>query len=694
MMKTKITKNTFRTHIPLLLLTVVVFVTAVPKMTMAKSLYIIADHGYFLDATQPIHVYDIGADGTLTFQAQYDIPHTMFGAVGIAIDSDNGFLFITFEDSEEIQLLDARTMTNVGSIIAPNASDLAGIVYDHEKMLVYCVDRGEDQLYIYGWDPATVTLTHMPDSPVTLWPATTYGIALDEINDLLYVANATESIHVYKTSNWNKVGRIKLNRTAISVAVDPQRSLLYTGAGYAGNMYLTQYDLATETIKEVQVEPDAGVMGLGVNLDTGYVYLSTGMNNAPGGDNLQAYDTELNLINEIPIEGDPVGLVVPTKDMSFNPLDLRKTVIRGASHSGSSGARATVGIGDTVTYGIHFNNFTGATVTDISVVDTLPSEVIFVSADDDEISGSYDPQTHSYTWRYSSWPPEIPMTLELAVQVKQDVEMGTIISNNVSIKSKQTPLTTKRLDVIAGHDPLNLTKVILGGALGQVTSVSADGSVTYVIEFENNNDFALTNISVLDVLPKEVSFETAEKGTASGKYDPATHTCSWSLASLKSGEAVHLELYTHVNKDLAKGTTFTNSVTVETKETPPSTAMAEAIVGDSPTTVPELKILPEIIRRNNESYNIQASIEFPQGIGKQHITDVLPTLYPGKIEAKQLFIYGSTNRAKVIGLFDKNELLDAIKGYGEVTLQMVGMLTSGRSYSAEGTVYITKYSGG
>jgi hypothetical protein len=162
---------------------------------------------------------------------------------------------------------------------------------------------------------------------------------------------------------------------------------------------------------------------------------------------------------------------------------------------------------------------------------------------------------------------------------------------------------------------------------------------------------------------------------------------------LKSGEAVHLEVKVHVNKDLPKGTIFTNSVTVESKETPPGLASADAIIGEAPTAVPGLKVLPEIIRRNSETYDIQASIILPQGVGKQDVADVLPTLYPGKIVAKQLLIYGSTNRAKVIGLFDKDELLNAIKGHGEVTLQMVGMLTSGRSYSAEGTVYITKYSG-
>ena len=702
MMKSKMTKKAFKTHMALRLWMAILFVTAIPGYATAKSLYLIADRGSISEGVQPIHVYDIGPDGSLIFQSQHDVPRKVLGAVGIAIDSNNGFLFVTYEGSNEIQVLDARTMKGVETASAPNVWNLDGIVYDHDKQLVYCVARGENLLFVYDWDPETRTLSHAPGSPFELWDASAYGIALDEFDDLLYVANGSKTVTIYNTSIWRREGRIKLDRVAVSIAVDARRGLLYTGAGYKGDTFLTQYDLATETVKEVQVEPDAGVMGLGVNSDTGYVYLNTGLNNKPGGDNLQAYDVELNLIDAIPIGGNSTGLAVPLKDVSLNPLGLKKTIVRGASHSGATGEMPTVDVGDTVTYGVHFNNFTGAAVTDVQIVDTLPGEVIFVSADGDGVSGSYDPKTHAYTWFYSSWPPEVPTTLELVVQIAESVEAGAVISNTVMISSNETPPTTKRRDVVAGHNPLNLSKVIQGGVQGQVSSVEADSSVTYVIEFDNSNEFVVTDVFVIDVLPKEVSFVSTQKGTVPGKYDPATHTVTWSFASLKAGQAVHLELETRVKEELAKGTIFTNVVSVESAETPPASASAQAIVGETPKTVPELKVLPEVIRRGGPSYDVQASLIFPQGmgIGRQDIADVLPTLYdagnpkaPGA-KAKQLFIYGSNDIAKVIALFDKNELLEAVKSSGEVTLRMVGMLKSGRSYSGEGIVYITAFSGG
>ena len=99
--------------------------------TQAKSLYVISDiHG----EPTPLQAYDIAADGSLTFQDEYDIPrYSVYGPVGIAIDSNSEILFVTYEYSNVIQLVDAKTMVEIGTITAPGAENLAGIVYYHDK---------------------------------------------------------------------------------------------------------------------------------------------------------------------------------------------------------------------------------------------------------------------------------------------------------------------------------------------------------------------------------------------------------------------------------------------------------------------------------------------------------------------------------------------------------------------------------
>lgn len=949
-------KSVFGVNIPLTLLVLTFSILLGANTAMAKSLYVIADIlGAGPYPTQPVQAYDIGVDGTLTFQAQHDIPHRMLGAVGMAIDADSGYVFITYEASDEIQLLDPTTMVDAGTTIAPDATDLAGIVYDHHKGLLYTVDRRTNTLYVYDWDPKTTTLTHVEGSPFALKRASAFGIALDEIDDRLYVANATNSVTVYRTSDWQLVNTIVLSRLAISIALDVKNGLMYTGAGYAGNTYLTQYNLITGTEKEIQVEPDAGVMGLAVNPDTGFVYLNTGVDNGLGGDNILVYDTAMNRIDFVPAIGNPTGMAIPGKEIGYNPLNLKKRALRGVTESTTPGGIPSVGAGDTMTYGITFENKNSFPVTGVSVIDTLPQEITFVSASDDGVNGHYDAKTHSYKWSYPSLPPGSSTVLELTVKVARDVKVGTIITNTVTANSNETPPTTTSADVIVENNALNITKTIFGVDEGRAAWVDINAPLTYTICFDNNdNGFPVTNVSVTDILPDEVSFVSADGGKSGGKYDPIAHTYTWSYPILEPGTKTCLGLVVNVNPDVAPGTTFTNSVIIDSNETPPSTASVDAttyynplniiktivgaadgkpkwvgpnekitytitfdnkvndsavtnvsvvdtlpphvsfvsadgdgtfgrydpkartytwsydslpgktktttsvelvvqvdkdaptgtilrnsvtidsdetqstkasadaityykdlnlskivagsvmgetewvdvndvvtysicfdndndapvtnvlivdtlpkyltfvsadgdkaaghydpkthtytwaypslpagsstclelkarvndgtpasttitnlvtidsdetqpstasvdiIVGGPPLVVKNFRIVPDIIRRSGKTYEVQAIAILPPGIGKDEVKNVLPILYPGRVKAKRLLVFGNDTQAKVAAIFDKDELMNAIPGYGEMTWKVVGKLKAGRSFAGEAKVYITKYTG-
>jgi uncharacterized repeat protein (TIGR01451 family)/fimbrial isopeptide formation D2 family protein len=483
-------------------------------------------------------------------------------------------------------------MVDAGTTIAPDATDLAGIVYDHENSLLYCVDRRTDSLYVYNWWPETATLTHVSGSPFALKNATAYGIALDEIDDLLYVANASNTITVYSTSDWSLVNTISVSRIAISIAVDVTSGFVYTGGGFAGNMYLTQYHLATGTEAEVQVEPDAGVMGLSVDPDTGLIYMSTGVNNAPGGDNLLVYDTALNQIDVITAIGNPTGLAIPGRDIGYNPLNLNKQVLRGASAGTGPDDIKTVGAEDTYTYGIYFNNTNDYTVTDVSIVDVLPKEVTFVSASDDGVNGHYDydeqTQKQTYTWIYQELPPKTSTLLEITVKVKKDIAAGTIITNPVTINSNEAAPTTTSVDVKVENNPLNLKKSIIGSTEGQVVQVQSNDIITYAIDFDNkNNDFPVTEITVVDTLSMYVTFISAkdQDGKDIGKFEDKEHIWTWSIDSLEPQEEIHIELEVSVNPDLPLGTTITNIVVIDCNEAPPSSASVDAVVSYKPPNI-------------------------------------------------------------------------------------------------------------
>lgn len=545
------------------------------RTVTAKSLYVIADING--DPT-PVHAYNIAPDGTLTFQAEYRIPRFSIGAVGLAIDQENQYLFVTYEGSYVIQLIDAKTMTDKGTVAAPGSLNLAGIVYDQRKGLLYCVDRWTETLYVYDWQPTTARLTPVLGSPFQLAGATAFGIALDEVNDLLYVANNTQNITVYRTSDWSPVRNIFVRHIAISIAVDVKNGLLYSGGGWSDNFYLTQYNLATGAEAEVQVEPDGGVMGLTVDQATGLVYLGTGRNNQPGGDNLRVYDKSLNQVDFVANVGNCTGMIIPIKDVSYNPLNLAKGIVGGIP-----GEITPVGIGQTFTYDICFdNNDNNYIVTNISLVDTLPPQVSFVTADGDGILGQYDAATHTYKWRHPSLLPGSSQRLQLVVQVHQDTVPDTVITNFVTIDSDQTPPTTRSIDAIVkefSYRPLNLSKAIVGGVGEQVEPVFVGDTITYRICFDNNdNQYAVSNVSLVDTLPAEVSFVMADGNGAFGQYDAGSHTYIWSYPSLLAGSGGCCELVVRVNQDTVVGTVITNSVTIDSDQTPPTTSSVDAVV--------------------------------------------------------------------------------------------------------------------
>ncbi len=392
---------------------------------------------------------------------------------------------------------------------------------------------------------------------------------------------------------------------------------------------------------------------------------------------------------EIPVGPDvdrDTGVAIPNKEVGYNPLNLSKSIVGTAD-----GELKWVGTGEKITYAITFRNKDDSTLNKVSIVDTLPKEVSFVRAraDDPGVFGRYDAKAHTYTWSYTSLPPaKSPTLLEIVVQVNQDAPPATIISNSVTIDSDETQPTAAGVDAITYYKDLNLSKIVAGSVIGETEYVDGNDLVTYSICFDNDNNAPVTNVSIVDTLPKYVTFIAADGDGTFGEYDPKLHVYKWSYPSLPPGSSTCLELTARVKEGTAPATTITNLVTIDGDETLPSTASVDVVVGESPFEVADFRILPEIIRRTGDSNEIRAIATFPKGIGKDDIKDTLPTLYPGRIRAKRQIVEGTANEAVVTAVFDRAELLNAIPN-GQVNLKVVGKLKAGRSWYGEASVSIS-----
>jgi uncharacterized repeat protein (TIGR01451 family) len=559
----------------LLLAGLLIMVSA--RVATGKSLYVIAQ---IVNAEQqiPLQAYDIGTDGTLTFQAQQIIPLYGAGAVGLGMDADSQRLFVTYESSNVIVLLDAATLATVGTAKVQGARNLAGIVYDHGKKLLYCMDRTTSNLYVFQWGDSTYTgLIPVAGLPITLEGAQAYGLALDEVKGELYVGNPSPQVLVFSTATWRLTRTILVRHTAISVAVDPVRRYLYCGGAYplSDNYYLERYDLVNNTEFEARISPSAGVMGLGVDPATGFVFTSTGRNNDVGGDDLLVFNSNLTLLFRVPNIGDPTGLVIPDGHVSFNPLRLTKTVKTSTGDVTSTKDLPQVTVGEELTYSICFDH-NDLPLTEVSVVDTLPAELAFVGATGDGTYGHYDSQTHTYTWSNPPLAGGPRQCLDLTCRVDPNTPAGQILTNSVTIDTLQTPPTTTEVEVVTVtpkvYKPLHVSKTVVAGATGggeaTLASAYAGDEVTYRISFDNKaNPYPVENVRLTDDLPPQATFVRATGDILFGHYEPITRTYTWSYPGMLPGDSNSVDLVVRLNDDVAGGVTITNTATIVSDNT-------------------------------------------------------------------------------------------------------------------------------
>lgn len=92
--------------------------------SLAKSLYAIINH-----QNDIIGAYRI--DGSqITYQTDIQAPQHGVRIIDLCIDSDSSCLFVTYENSNTIEIMNAKTLENEGSTTASGSSNLAGITFN------------------------------------------------------------------------------------------------------------------------------------------------------------------------------------------------------------------------------------------------------------------------------------------------------------------------------------------------------------------------------------------------------------------------------------------------------------------------------------------------------------------------------------------------------------------------------------
>jgi hypothetical protein len=141
----------------MIVLILIILIFSINNSVEAKSVFAITKH-----TDNIIGAYEI-IGNQIEYQTQHAAPDPPGSAraVDVEVESESGYIFVTYEFSEVIALVNAKTMTNEGTIDAPGASNLAGLAIEQRDNLVrlFTVDRGSNHLYVYHWDAEEKELT-------------------------------------------------------------------------------------------------------------------------------------------------------------------------------------------------------------------------------------------------------------------------------------------------------------------------------------------------------------------------------------------------------------------------------------------------------------------------------------------------------------------------------------------------------
>jgi len=203
------------------LFTVLFIISFFAPPVIAKSVYAITNH----DAST-VKAYLIQDDQIEEQATAENLPDHVEGAVGLALDPDSETLFVTYENSNIIEMVNAKTMIyQQNPTPVTGATNLAGIAFDQSKQKLYVVQRGSNKLYVYSWDPSSKTLMLEGGAYKTLANFPTYpgayGLALDKTDGLLYVTDSNSTVRCYDANdpNWVHRGSLISINTCIKAAI-------------------------------------------------------------------------------------------------------------------------------------------------------------------------------------------------------------------------------------------------------------------------------------------------------------------------------------------------------------------------------------------------------------------------------------------------------------------------------------------
>jgi uncharacterized repeat protein (TIGR01451 family) len=191
-------------------------------------------------------------------------------------------------------------------------------------------------------------------------------------------------------------------------------------------------------------------------------------------------------------------------------------------------------VGDVITYAVTLSNSGPNAATNVQVTDLLPAGLAFVSAAPSQ--GTYD--SSSGLWNVGTLASSAVVALQIQARVNSpnaqfntaSVSQADQFDPNPGNNSGSALTVPQQADLLVGKSVSNPTP-------------NVGDTITYTVHVTNSGPDAATGVTVQDILPAEVSFQSST--ATEGSYDLNTNT--WKVGSVAAGGTQTLTITVLVN---------------------------------------------------------------------------------------------------------------------------------------------------
>ncbi len=241
-----------------------------------------------------------------------------------------------------------------------------------------------------------------------------------------------------------------------------------------------------------------------------------------------------------PTQGDD-----PTNNEATDSTDVHAVVELRLE---KSAAPEPVEAGSVLTYTLTWFTGGNAFADDLTLVDTLPEHVTFVSASD---GGTYDAGSRAVTWLLGDHVPGDGGTVTLVVAVDTPLPNGTVL-HNVAHLSDASGVGADAEATSTVHSEHTLHVEKSGPA-----EVEAGGVMTYTITYRVEGNEPAPNARLTDLLPEYTEY------VSGGTYDADANRVTWDLGTLNPPTEGTVTLVVRAVDRVLNNTLVTNMVTFE-----------------------------------------------------------------------------------------------------------------------------------